>query len=363
MCTYRWRYGYLLCALLCFGSGLSARTKKGEAFVEGLNQSLETFVLGQTRSLADVQQWTKRELPDWNHALFTPFLQKIQVADGTNVFVWGDIHGDYQALDSVLVFLREKGHIDHHDQVSANCYLVFLGDYQDRGNESMRVIKRVLDLKIKNPETVFVLRGNHEDLTLAQSYADYVNNHIERKNRYNYLSEINRMLYFYALPSNLPEKKQSAIASEYFTSAGVCNQSPAFTAYGYLWNDFDEYAHVSYVHPGRGLVLGQDLTRALVTRMNGPFAHVRCVVRGHQHSGSFFSQLCQSGFKKIWQGLVYTLMSVPMGCAQFKAAFARITVRAGCNWDFCMYRQTTNTHGRVVTTIDPTSLLWPFSFF
>lgn len=69
-------------------------------------------------------------------------------------FVFGDIHGDSDALETVLARLPALG---------ADDTLVFLGDYLDRGPHSAAVVERVRTLPSRTAARVVALRGNHED--------------------------------------------------------------------------------------------------------------------------------------------------------------------------------------------------------
>lgn len=95
--------------------------------------------------------------------LFTPPAdQNAQLPEGLRVYAIGDVHGCLYELNLLLDGIEA-------DNKKANQalgregkpYIVFLGDYIDRGFDSKGVIDRLIALKEKN-NTVFFLKGNHE---------------------------------------------------------------------------------------------------------------------------------------------------------------------------------------------------------
>lgn len=69
--------------------------------------------------------------------------------------VCGDIHGDLDSLWEVIQLFFK----------SNKKYLIFLGDYVDRGSESIHVLILLFYLKCQYPDQIIVLRGNHEYAT------------------------------------------------------------------------------------------------------------------------------------------------------------------------------------------------------
>ena len=87
------------------------------------------------------------------------------------VNVCGDIHGQY----SDLIRLFEAG------GYPPDVNYLFLGDYVDRGEQSIETICLLFCFKIKFSNTFFLLRGNHECASLNREYGFYD----ECKRRYN----------------------------------------------------------------------------------------------------------------------------------------------------------------------------------
>jgi serine/threonine-protein phosphatase 2A catalytic subunit len=79
------------------------------------------------------------------------------------VTVIGDIHGQF--YDMMEMF--------HITGTPPGTSLLFLGDYVDRGYQSIEVFSFILAMKVKYPSRVTVLRGNHESRQITQVYGFY----------------------------------------------------------------------------------------------------------------------------------------------------------------------------------------------
>lgn len=101
--------------------------------------------------------------------------QPILVRTESPTTIFGDIHGQYSDLMRFFDLWgapcnpEEEGGIDMEDDYS----YVFLGDYVDRGNHSLETMCLLLALKVKFPHKIFLLRGNHEDRWINQSFGFY----------------------------------------------------------------------------------------------------------------------------------------------------------------------------------------------
>ena len=79
------------------------------------------------------------------------------------VTVCGDVHGQF---DDLLELFRTGGEIP-----STN--YIFMGDFVDRGHNSVETFELLLCLKAKYPDCITLLRGNHESRQITQVYGFY----------------------------------------------------------------------------------------------------------------------------------------------------------------------------------------------
>ena len=84
------------------------------------------------------------------------------------VKVFGDIHGQYIDL---MNFFNKWGCPSEgpNGDIMSNDYL-FLGDFVDRGNLSLETICLLMALKVKYPDQIHLIRGNHEDILINSGF-------------------------------------------------------------------------------------------------------------------------------------------------------------------------------------------------
>lgn len=131
-------------------------------------------------------------------ATFQPFAQKIIVPANSIIYARGDLHGDIYSLADQIDRLLDEGVIDESFKIiKPNHWIIFLGDYVDRGQYGCEVIYTILRLAVANPDKVIAVRGNHEETNM--NTRDGFGNEVNAKfndTTGSIFAEINRMYDF-----------------------------------------------------------------------------------------------------------------------------------------------------------------------
>mgnify|MGYP001026923134 CR=1 FL=1 len=219
------------------------------------------------------------------------------------VIVVGDIHGD---LNSLIHILKKSSFLDK-TRKGENVSAVFLGDYGDRGIYSPEVYYVVLWLKQQFPESVVLMRGNHEGPDDLLAYPHDLPGHLDRKfgeygsKVYGKIRELFNHLYNGVLVKGklvMLHGGAPSQASSIDDLAYAHEKHPRETHLEeILWSDPIEGVRGTYPSPrGAGKLFGEDVTDKLLKMLN-----VKVLIRGHEPS--------EEGFKVNHSGKVLTLFS------------------------------------------------------
>ena len=217
--------------------------------------------------------------------------------------VVGDLHGD---LDSLVCILEESMFLPKI-RSKKDVWLVFLGDYGDRGAYSPEVYYVVLKLKTLFPENVVLLRGNHEGppdlLPFPHDLPVNLRNKFGAKGSEAYL--MLRKLFSNLYTAAMVEGRYVLL------HGGVPSQATKLGDIAYahkthprephleeiLWSDPWNKIKGTVASPrGAGKLFGADVTKRFLGMLN-----VKTLIRSHQ--------CCPDGYSIMHQGTVLTLFS------------------------------------------------------
>jgi Calcineurin-like phosphoesterase len=250
----------------------------------------------------------------------------VQLEIPERLVVIGDIHGDYSALNSILSKIKYEQYLseDHNK-------LVFLGDYIDRGRMSPEVLYAICFLKARYPQSVVLMRGNHEapeefpfpshdfpyriiDLFGQDQLTNLYFRKILPFFHYLYLSVVIKNCFVIVhggLPAQLPHDGPEALktlsnAQADYTTGGAMEQI--------LWNDprdsITDNGDSERSRRGIGKHFGQSVSNTWLRRLDA-----KVILRGHEP--------CE-GYKIDHQGLVFTIFTCKESYPTAKAAYLDI---------------------------------------
>lgn len=197
-----------------------------------------------------------------------------QLPEGIRVFAIGDIHGRRDLLDELLSTVEQF----RKTSAAQEEYLIFLGDYIDRGPDSKGVLDLLLGVSGR-PFPVF-LRGNHD-----QTLLDFLKDPIVYRTWRNYGGG-QTLLSYGVMPPRFDDPKEFAEARDKFL-ANCPGSHISFLENSELYYELGDYLFVhAGVRPGIA-VDRQDAHDLLWIR--DPFLssdHIfdRVVVHGHSPS-------------------------------------------------------------------------------
>ena len=216
------------------------------------------------------------------------------------VTVCGDIHGQFHDL---LELFKVGGYVPDTN------YL-FMGDYVDRGNFSVESVSLLLALKLKYPNRIFLLRGNHESRQTSQMYGFYdecFKKYGNSPNIYNTFMDLFDFLPLCALIENkifclhgglspdikaIEEINQIDRKQELPHDGAMCDL---------LWSDPNERDGWEPSPRGAGYLFGEDISKEFTFTNN-----ITMICRAHQ--------LQQNGFLWSHENNVLTIFSAPNYC-------------------------------------------------
>ena len=206
--------------------------------------------------------------------------------DDAPILIVADLHGDLNALQSALRKRSDLG----CDTV------IFLGDYIDRGPASLDVLEWLFSLKIKEPDKIILLRGNHE---------------LKETNRFEKLFEdLDYDEDLFASINNVFDKMPigAVISDKIFCVHGgipgpvKLSEITKEDAYPYVWNDPSDESGINPSSRGLGVrTFGEDVFEDFL-RVNG----LERMVRGHS--------VVEGGFKWWFGERLLSLFSAPGYC-------------------------------------------------
>ncbi|KAI0002130.1 Metallo-dependent phosphatase-like protein [Russula compacta] len=218
--------------------------------------------------------------------------------------ICGDIHGQYYDL----LRLFEYGGFPPE----AN--FLFLGDYVDRGQQSLETICLLLAYKIKYPENFFLLRGNHESASVNRLYGFY-DEYLET------FTDCFNCLPVAALISNKIFAMHGGLSPDLQTMEQIRRiERPTDVAdtgilCDLLWSDPDETVTGWAENSSRGIsfTFGADVVSRFLQKHD-----LDLICRAHQ--------VVEDGYEFFARRQLVTLFSAPNYCGEFDNAAAMMNV-------------------------------------
>jgi len=92
------------------------------------------------------------------------FVVKLNPGSNAKIIIWGDLHGALHSLIRDLTLLQQQGVLDNSLKIiKPDHYFIFNGNVVDRSPYILETLTIILRLMQLNPDTVFFVKGYHEN--------------------------------------------------------------------------------------------------------------------------------------------------------------------------------------------------------
>lgn len=245
------------------------------------------------------------------------------------VTIIGDIHGQFYDLLELFRICGEPPYTN----------LLFLGDYVDRGNNSVECFSLVLALKLKFKDRVTVLRGNHESTEINKIYGFYEECFKKYGNEkvWKQFTEVFNCLPLAALVEGKIFSLHGGLSpalgklDEFSKLKRFCDVPHEGLMCDLLWSDPDDGRKGFTPSPrSAGFLFGPDVTEKFLHR-NG----LVLVARAHQ--------LVMEGFSRHHKKAVTTIFSAPNYCSRCGNTASVMEVDDLLNTNYTQFTQATDT--------------------
>ncbi|KAL1745819.1 Metallo-dependent phosphatase-like protein [Schizophyllum fasciatum] len=215
------------------------------------------------------------------------------------VTICGDIHGQFFDL---LELFKLGGFCPETN------YL-FMGDFVDRGFYSVETFLLLLALKVRYPDRITLIRGNHESRQITQVYGFY--DECQRKygssNVWRWCCEV----FDYLALAAMVDGRVFCVHGGLSPNLRTIDQIRAIdrkqevphdgTMCDLLWSDPDDIQGWGLSPRGAGYLFGPNITKAFIHDNN-----IDLVARAHQ--------LAMEGYKLMFDRTIVTVWSAPNYC-------------------------------------------------
>ena len=150
-------------------------TARGESYsVHGYFATEAQHVADQQRLLRIIEvynaKFAHKGLPLERGKEYAGSIEEVVVPTGTEIFAGADLHSDLASLIGLFKFFSENNYTNSFCGCRPGFCGCFLGDFGDRGVNNIEVLSLLLTWKIENPSSVYLIRGNHEDVDIMKEY-------------------------------------------------------------------------------------------------------------------------------------------------------------------------------------------------